>query len=187
MELEENIEKAYSSIYDQPDESSSINKKNITLYSNPSFSIGSSDIECEKEKFAAYATLNLLSYAIGCMFGRYSLNSDSLVGLRKGGDSTTNPFRLYKVDENGIIPFTDQEWFSDDATNRFRDFVRIVWGEEHLQENLEFVAESLCLHAIKPKKGEAPLETIRRYLSSQFYKDHRMRPPSTTAPTCCWD
>ncbi|MNF99221.1 hypothetical protein D3C84_821120 [compost metagenome] len=77
---------------------------------------------------------------------------------------------------------TDQEWFSDDAANRFREFVRTVWaGQEGateleqsqlLQKNLTFVADSLCLHAIKPKRGESALDTIRRYLSTQFYKDH---------------
>ena len=75
-------------------------------------------------------------------------------------------------DEDGIIPLTDREWFKDDATNRFREFVQVVWGDDHLQENLDFVAESLCLNAIKPKKSESTLETIRRYLSTQFYKDH---------------
>ncbi|WP_233348955.1 BREX-1 system adenine-specific DNA-methyltransferase PglX, partial [Vibrio cholerae] len=57
-------------------------------------------------------------------------------------------------------------------TNRFREFVQVVSGEAHLQENLDFVAESLCLNAIKPKKSELALEAIRRYLSTQFYKDH---------------
>lgn len=66
----------------------------------------------------------------------------------------------------------DDEWFDDDVTSRVKEFVRTVWGEEHLQENLEFIAESLCLYAIKPKKGESALETIRRYLSTQFWKDH---------------
>jgi type II restriction/modification system DNA methylase subunit YeeA len=66
----------------------------------------------------------------------------------------------------------DDEWFDDDVTSRVKEFVRTVWGEEHLQENLDFIAESLCLYAIKPKKGESALDTIRRYLSTQFWKDH---------------
>ncbi len=80
-----------------------------------------------------------------------------------------NPFI---ADDDGIIPLTDQEWFADDATHRFREFVRVVWGEDNLQTNLDFVAESLCLYAIKPKSGESSLEIIRRYLSTQFYKNH---------------
>jgi type II restriction/modification system DNA methylase subunit YeeA len=81
-------------------------------------------------------------------------------------------YKTFPADSDGILPLTDQEWFSDDATNRFREFVRTVWGEGCLQENLGFVAESLCLYAIKPKRGESALDTIRRYLSTQFFKDH---------------
>ncbi|WP_142889950.1 hypothetical protein, partial [Klebsiella pneumoniae] len=62
-------------------------------------------------------------------------------------------YQTFLADEDGIIPLTDQEWFKDDATNRFREFVQVVWGDDHLQENLDFVAESLCLNAIKPKKS----------------------------------
>ena len=116
------------------------------------------------------------------MMGRYRIDKPGLIYAHAGnvdfekiynGDTTSsitpNPFI---ADDDGIIPLTDQEWFKDDATNRFRDFVRTVWGEENLQLNLDFVAESLCLSALKPKKSESSLETIRRYLSTQFYKDH---------------
>lgn len=140
----------------------------------------------EKQGFKSYAAENidssvspvniLMAFSIGCMFGRFSLDKMGLV-LANQGETIHDyiakiPEPSFVPDENAIIPLTDQEWFPDDATNRFRDFVRTVWGEERLQENLDFVAESLCLHAIKPKKGEAALETIRRYLSTQFYKDH---------------
>ena len=57
------------------------------------------------------------------------------------------------VDEDGIVPITDQDWFKDDATNRFREFVQVVWGEEHLQEKPLILLPSHCLHAIKPKKS----------------------------------
>ncbi|NYT72826.1 BREX-1 system adenine-specific DNA-methyltransferase PglX [Halomonas sp. QX-2] len=116
------------------------------------------------------------SFSIGCMMGRYSLDKPGLI-LASQGETVRDylaqiPEPSFAPDKNAIIPLTDQEWFPDDATNRFRDFVCTVWGEEHMQENLDFVAESLCLQAIKPKKGEAALETIRRYLSTQFFKDH---------------
>ncbi|ART64016.1 BREX-1 system adenine-specific DNA-methyltransferase PglX [Kushneria marisflavi] len=119
---------------------------------------------------------SLVSYVIGCMMGRYSPDKPGLI-LASQGETIHDylaqiPEPSFVPDKNAIIPLTDQEWFPDDATNRFRDFVRTGWGEEHLQENLDFVSESLCLHAIKPKKGEAALDTIRRYLSTQFYKDH---------------
>lgn len=88
---------------------------------------------------------------------------------------TRNRRRIQNLpaDDDGIIPLAAEEWlFDDDATSLFRDFVKTVWGEKHLQENLDFVAESLCLDAIKPKKNESSMETIRRYFSTQFYKDH---------------
>jgi type II restriction/modification system DNA methylase subunit YeeA len=62
--------------------------------------------------------------------------------------------------------------FDDDATTRFKEFVKAVWGNEHLVENLEFVAESLCLHALNPKKGEGAMDTVRRYFSTHFFKYH---------------
>ncbi|EHU8158493.1 TPA: BREX-1 system adenine-specific DNA-methyltransferase PglX [Proteus mirabilis] len=119
----------------------------------------------------------LISYAIGCILGRYSLDREGLIYAYSGNKGfeklfTEGAYKTFPADEDGIIPLTDQEWFKDDATSRFREFVQVVWGEEHLQENLDFVAESLCLNAIKPKKSESALETIRRYLSTQFYKDH---------------
>ena len=118
----------------------------------------------------------LVSYAIGCMMGRYSLDKPGLI-LASQGETLQDyleqiPSPSFAPDENAILPLTDQEWSPDDATNRFREFIRVVWGDDHLQENLDFVAESLCLHAIKPKRGESALDTIRRYLSTQFYKDH---------------
>ncbi|MDH7615257.1 BREX-1 system adenine-specific DNA-methyltransferase PglX [Vibrio cholerae] len=131
----------------------------------------------EDDEFRGYLSEKLVSISIGNMMGRYSLKFKGLHQITSNNldfseideNDTSTPF---KVDEDGIIPLTDQEWFKDDATNRFREFVQAVWGEEHLQENLDFVAESLCLNAIKPKKSESALETIRRYLSTQFYKDH---------------
>jgi type II restriction/modification system DNA methylase subunit YeeA len=110
--------------------------------------------------------------------GRYSIDRDSLVYACSGNDGfadlvADDAYKSFPADDDGIVPLTDQEWFPDDATNRFLEFVKVVWGEEHLQENLEFVAESLCLHAIKPKKSESSIDTIRRYMSTQFYKDHR--------------
>ncbi|HCE3362109.1 TPA: BREX-1 system adenine-specific DNA-methyltransferase PglX [Vibrio parahaemolyticus] len=119
----------------------------------------------------------IISFSIGCMMGRYSLDREGLVYAHSGNEGFDNlaaegAFKTFPADEDGIIPLTDQEWFKDDATNRFREFIQVVWGDDHLQENLDFVAESLCLNAIKPKKSESALETIRRYLSTQFYKDH---------------
>jgi type II restriction/modification system DNA methylase subunit YeeA len=115
----------------------------------------------------------LISYAIGCMMGRYSLDEPGLIYAHAGNvDFDPSRYPSFPADEDGILPLTDQEWFKDDATNRFREFLLAVWGEDTLQQNLEFVAESLGLSSFKPKKGETSLDTVRRYLSNQFYKDH---------------
>ncbi|HEE8949072.1 TPA: BREX-1 system adenine-specific DNA-methyltransferase PglX [Providencia rettgeri] len=140
--------------------------ENITLKTNMS----------DHENISRLVT-ELFSYSVGNIMGRYSLDQEGLIYAHSANDGfeqlvAEGAYKTFPADEDGIIPLTDQEWFKDDATNRFREFVQVVWGEEHLQENLDFVAETLCLNAIKPKKSESALETIRRYLSTQFYKDH---------------
>lgn len=150
----------------------------ITLTVNPIYRYGSNVKEQDLERRFQYdAFSDLISYSIGCMLGRYSLDREGLVYAHRANEGfdqlvAEGAYKTFSADEDGIIPLTDQEWFKDDATNRLREFVQVVWGEEHLQENLDFIAESLCLNAIKPKKSESALETIRRYLSTQFYKDH---------------
>ncbi|GAB3472790.1 BREX-1 system adenine-specific DNA-methyltransferase PglX [Azotobacter salinestris] len=149
----------------------------ITLTCNPHYRYGGNKSEAELEIMLQCDTMGeLVSYAIGCMMGRYSLDKPGLI-LASQGETLQDylsqiPAPRFAPDGDAILPLTDQEWFANDATNRFREFVRTVWGEEHLQENLDFVAESLCLYAIKPKRGESALDTIRRYLSTQFFKDH---------------
>lgn len=177
-EIEEKNNEIFINAYSLQDSlSPDVPMEEITLTCNPYYRYGKNRSEKELLQFVqSDTTEELVSYAIGCMMGRYSLDKPGLM-LASQGDTFRDylaqiPEPSFAPDKNAIIPLTDQEWFPDDATNRFRDFVRTVWGEEHLQENLDFVAESLCLHAIKPKKGEAALETIRRYLSTQFYKDH---------------
>ncbi|EJD6671302.1 BREX-1 system adenine-specific DNA-methyltransferase PglX [Providencia rettgeri] len=152
-----------------------VDLQDVTLNANPVYRYNNA-IDSEV-KFQSDTISELVSYAIGCSLGRYSLDREGIVFAHSNHNKfselyTDRAFETFPVDEDGIIPLTDQEWFKDDVTNRFREFVQVVWGEEHLQENLDFVAESLCLNAIKPKKSESALETIRRYLSTQFYKDH---------------
>ncbi|MCV5682503.1 BREX-1 system adenine-specific DNA-methyltransferase PglX, partial [Escherichia coli] len=81
------------------------------------------------------------------MMGRYSLEREGLVYAHAANNGfeqlvEEGSYKTFPADEDGIIPLTDQEWFKDDATNRFREFIQVVWGEEHLQANLDFVAES---------------------------------------------
>lgn len=109
-----------------------------------------------------------ISYAIGCMMGRYSLDQSGLVYANCcsiGFDSTK--YSTFTADDDGIVPAMDMDWFQDDAASRFEQFLNVVWSPETLEENLKFVANSLI-----PKGGETARETIRRYISTQFYKDH---------------
>ncbi|MFG3454819.1 BREX-1 system adenine-specific DNA-methyltransferase PglX [Stutzerimonas stutzeri] len=110
----------------------------------------------------------LISYAVGCMMGRYSLDEPGLIYARSGGVGF-DPSRYTKFpsDIDGIIPVTDESWFEDDAAERVREFVKVVWGTETLVENMEWLADSLGR-----KADESADDAIRRYVSTSFYKDH---------------
>ena len=110
----------------------------------------------------------LISYSVGCMMGRYSLDEPGLIyahAANVGFDPIHYP--TFPADADGIVPLTDELWFEDDAANRIREFLLAVWGSETQEENMAWLAESLG------KKGsETSEESIRRYLSSSFFKDH---------------
>ncbi|MGO4004750.1 BREX-1 system adenine-specific DNA-methyltransferase PglX [Pseudomonas fluorescens] len=110
----------------------------------------------------------LISYAIGCIMGRYSLDEPGLIYAHSSGVGF-DPSRYLKLpaDVDGIIPITDESWFEDDVAERVREFVKVVWGDETRVENMEWLADSLGR-----KVGESADDAIRRYLSTSFYKDH---------------
>lgn len=112
---------------------------------------------------------SLISYAVGCMMGRYSLDVDGLVLADQGATLKDYlekvPEPTFAPDEDGIIPLTDVEYFHDDATGLFVDFLKAAYGEETLEENLAFVAESLG-------GGGAPRDVIRSYFRNEFFADH---------------
>ena len=110
----------------------------------------------------------LISYAIGCMMGRYSLDEPSLV-YAHAGNVGFEPGRYvtFPADADGIVPITDELWFTDDAPSRIREFLRAVWGPDTLEDNMAWLAESLGT-----KASETPDETIRRYIADKFFKDH---------------
>lgn len=110
----------------------------------------------------------LISYAIGCMMGRYSLDEPGLI-YAHAGNVGFDPSRYarFPADADGILPVTDEHWFEDDAPARVREFLQAVWGPDTLAENLAWLAESLGT-----KGSETPEETIRRYIADKFYKDH---------------
>lgn len=150
----------------------------VSLFKNPAYLYGINITPNEiKKRYQCENIYELISYIIGCMMGRYSLDREGLVYAHEGNQGFADlvaegAYKTFPADNDGILPLMDDAWFDDDVTTRVKEFVRTVWGEEHLQENLEFIAESLCLYAFSPKKGESALDTIRRYLSTQFWKDH---------------
>lgn len=152
----------------------------ITLACNPHYRYGGILTDEEREaKLQSDTVAELISYTIGCMMGRYSLDREGLIYAHAGNEGfktlvEEGAYNRFPADGDGILPLTSQAWFEDDIAARVEEFVRTVWGTEHLEENLRFIADSLCLAAIKPVKkgGETSRETIRRYLSTQFFKDH---------------
>ena len=110
----------------------------------------------------------LISYAIGCMMGRYSLDESGLVYARAGSlGFEPARYTTFPTDADGIVPITDELWFSDDACGRIREFLLAVWGSDTLEENMTWLAASLGT-----KATETPDEAIRRYIADKFFKDH---------------
>ena len=108
--------------------------------------------------------VSLISYAVGCMFGRYSLDVEGLAYA--GGDWDGSRYKTFLPDEDNCIPVTDEEYFKDDIVGRFVEFVRTVYGSDTLEENLDFVANALA------GKGSTSREVIRNYFLNDFIKDH---------------
>ncbi|MYU69026.1 BREX-1 system adenine-specific DNA-methyltransferase PglX [Ligilactobacillus salivarius] len=106
---------------------------------------------------------SFISYAVGCIFGRYSLDVDGLAYA--GGNWDNSKYTTFAADKDSIIPISDDEYFDDDIVNRLVNFVKVVYGEDTLQENLKFIADALG------GKGH-PKEVIRNYFLNKFYKEH---------------
>ena len=107
---------------------------------------------------------SLISYAVGCMFGRYSLDEDGLVYA--GGEWDNSKYDTFIPDEDNCIPITDEEYFEDDIVGLFCAWLKKVYGEDTLEENLDFIANALG------NKGKTSREVIRNYFLSDFIKDH---------------
>ena len=106
---------------------------------------------------------SFISYAVGCMFGRYSLDVDGLVYA--GGEWDNSKYSTFAADKDNIIPISDDEYFEDDIVGRFVKFVEVVYGKDTLDENLKFIADALG------GKGQ-PKDVIRNYFLNDFYSDH---------------
>jgi len=145
----------------------------ITLTCNPRYRYGGDKTEEELEALLLADTMReLVSYAVGCMFGRYSLEKPGLI-LANQGETLADylsqvPQPSFAADDDNVIPLLDGDWFPDDITLRFRQFLRAAFGEAHYEDNLAFVEQALN---IKGKRNYS----LRDYFLSEFYNDHVKR------------
>ena len=141
--------------------------KEITLTCNPYYRYGNNKNEEELEVLLLADTMKeFISYAVGCMFGRYALGKPGLI-LANQGEILTDylkqiPEPSIPADEDNVIPMLDGDWFTDDITECFCKFLKVTFGEEHYEENLTFIEKSLG-------------KDIRKYFLKDFYNDHVRR------------
>lgn len=170
VSLEQQLNEAVISAYGLSDEmSSSVERQYITLTGNSAYRYSADNTDSELlARVRSDTSSELVSYGIGCMMGRYSLDAPGLIYAHAGNEGfDPNRYTTFPADDDGIVPITDEAWFDDDGANRIREFVRVVWGEDTEAENMAWLAESLG-----SKASESADDTIRRYLSKDFYKDH---------------
>lgn len=121
-----------------------------------------------EERMKEDGARELVSYAIGCAMGRYSLDTRGLIYAEAGGQGFDRAqYPTFPADDDGILCITDMRWFDEDGADRVETFVRTAWGKERHDENMTWLAGGL-----RQKGNESPDETLRRYLSGDFYKDH---------------
>jgi type II restriction/modification system DNA methylase subunit YeeA len=145
-------------------------REEITLTCNPHYRYGSGKSEDELLALMLADTIReLVSYAVGCMFGRYALDNPGLV-LANQNETIEDYRRLvpnsrFEADADNVIPILDSEWFADDVTERFRQFLRVTFGDSNYEENLAFIEKALN---VKTKRNY----TLRDYFLGEFYSDH---------------
>jgi hypothetical protein len=168
--LEEDNNRIFIDAYGLADElTPDVPIKQITLTVNPAYRYGGKLTEEELwTRFRQNTLEELVSYAVGCMMGRYSLDEPGLIYAHSGNEGfDASRYASFPADDDGIVPLTDKEWFADDAANRLVEFIAQAWDKAHLEANLRFLADNLS-----PKKGEGSRDTLRRYLCDSFFKDH---------------
>lgn len=145
---EEELNRIFIDIYGLRDElTPEVEDKDVT--------VRKADLERDIKSF--------ISYAVGCMFGRYSLDVEGLAYA--GGEWDASKYPTFAADKDNIIPICDDEYFEDDIVGRFVKFVEVVYGKDTLEENLKFIADALG------SNGQ-PKDVIRKYFLNGFYKDH---------------
>jgi len=139
----------------------------VTLTCNPHYRYKGDKTEAELESLLLADTMKeFISYAVGCMFGRYSLDKPGLI-LANQGETIEDylaqiPSPTFSADDDNVIPILDDAWFSDDVTERFFKFLHVTFGDEHYEENLQFIENAIG-------------KSIRKYFLKDFYKDHVRR------------
>ncbi len=143
-----------------------LNEKFIEIYKlqdELTVDVADSDITIRKADLSRDIR-SLISYAIGCMLGRFSLDEEGIIFA--GNMWNQDKYQTYIPDEDNCIPITDEEYFSDDIVSRFVEFIKTVYGSDTLEENLDFIASALG------NKGDTSREVIRNYFLKDFYADH---------------
>ncbi len=145
----------------------------ITLTCNPHYRYGGDKSDEELEALLLADTMReLVSYAVGCMLGRYSLDKPGLILANQGETQADYLAHVlepsFPADDDNVIPVLDGDWFADDITLRFRQFLRVAFGEEHYDENLAFIEQALN---VKGKRNYS----LRDYFLNEFYADHVKR------------
>ena len=140
----------------------------ITLETNPDWVYRNvADPSNRRALLACRLVSELVSYAVGCMFGRYAIDTPGLILADQGATLqdylAKQPDPAFSPDEDNVIPIVDGDWFEDDIVARFRKFLRVAFGEEHFEENLRFITESLGV------------KDLRDYFVKSFYTDHVKR------------
>jgi hypothetical protein len=167
-ELEQLNNRRYIRAFNLEDElSDDVSESRISLDANLSFRYRFSDAADRLELGRSEEIRRLVSYMIGCAFGRYSLDAPGLI-LANQGDTLDHylakvPNPSFTPDADNVIPVVDGDWFEDDIVSRFRQFLRTAFGDQHFEENLRFVTESL------------EVNDLRDYFVKSFYKDHVQR------------
>ena len=158
---EEEINKIFIDIYDMADElTPEVNKKDITILKEEA-NVSNGVIIFKKEVLIK----QLISYSIGVMFGRYSLDVPGITYA--GGEFDGSKYSSYIPDKDAIIPILSDDYFEDDIVSKFIEFLKIAFSKETLSQNIEYIANTLG-----KKANESSLDRIRRYFINEFYKDH---------------
>lgn len=168
--LEEENNRLFIDAYGLQDElTPDVPIEQITLTVNPAYRYGGKLTEEEQwTNFRRDTMAELVSYAIGCVMGRYSLDAPGLIYANSGNVGFDGArYTKFPADADGILPITDELWFEDDAALRVRDFLLAAWGAASLEQNMAFLADNLGR-----KASESPEQAIRRYLADKFFNDH---------------